>query len=191
MSTLTFSHAFKTSYLRSWSTTITSLSTPLLASVSGYALGGGCELAMLADILYTTSSTKFGQPEITLGVLPGAGGTQRLTRALGKAKAMDLILTGRMFTGAEAEKWGLASRVFETHEECLRETVEAAAKIAGFSRIAVMAAKECVAKSEEVGLREGVEFERRVFHGMFGTRDQKVGMKAFLEKDRKPKWENE
>lgn len=146
---------------------------------------------MLCDILYTTSSTKFGQPEITLGILPGAGGTQRLTRALGKAKAMDLILTGRMFSGAEAERWGLASRVFETHEECLEATVSAASKIASFSRIAVQAAKECVGKAEEVGLSEGVEFERRVFHGMFGTKDQKVGMRAFLEKDRNPKWEHE
>jgi len=146
---------------------------------------------MLCDILYTTRATKFGQPEITLGVLPGAGGTQRLTRALGKAKAMDLILTGRMFSGEEAERWGLASRVFETHDECLGATVEAAGRIAGFSRIAVMAAKECVGKSEEVGLRDGVEFERRVFHAMFGTRDQKIGMKAFLEKDKNPKWEHE
>lgn len=124
-------------------------------------------------------------------MLPGAGGTQRLTRALGKAKAMDLILTGRMFTGEEAEKWGLAARVFESHDECLEATVATAEKIAGFSRLAVMAAKECVGKSEEVGLREGVEFERRVFHAMFGSRDQKVGMGAFLEKNKNPKWENE
>jgi enoyl-CoA hydratase len=191
MATLSFATAFKNSYLASWSTTTTSLRTPLIAAVSGYCLGGGCELAMMTDILYCTSSAKFGQPEITLGVLPGAGGTQRLTRAIGKAKAMELILTGRMFSGTEAESWGLAARTFGSSDECVSAAVETAAKIASFSRVAVQAAKESVNKSYEVGLREGVEYERKLFHGMFGTKDQKIGMNAFVKKDKNPKWEHE
>ena len=191
MAPLTFSTAFKSSYLSAWSSTTTTLRTPLLAAVSGYALGGGCELAMMADILYCTRTSTFGQPEITLGILPGAGGTQRLTRAVGKARAMDLILTGRTWTGEEAERWGLAARVFESAQECVEGAVSTGERIAGLSRVAVQAAKEAVNKSQETGLREGVEYERRLFHGMFGTRDQKIGMKAFMEKDKKPKWENE
>lgn len=190
MAPLTFSQAYTTDFILSWSTTITSLRKPLLAAVNGYALGGGCELAMLADILYCSTAAKFGQPEITLGIIPGAGGSQRLTRAIGKSRAMDLILTGRLFSGDEAGQWGLAARVFPTAEECVDGAVATAHKIAGFSRVAVKAGKEVVNKAEELGLREGVDFERRVFHGLFGSRDQKVGMEAFAKKDKNPKWEN-
>lgn len=188
---MTFSTALKTNFIASWSSTIITLKTPLIAAVSGYALGGGCELSMMADILYCTSNAKFGQPEITLGTMPGAGGTQRLTRAIGKAKAMELILTGKMWSGEEAEKWGLAARTYATSEECLNAAIETGAKIASFSRVAVQTAKEGVQKSQELSLKEGVEFERRLFHAMFGTKDQKIGMKAFVEKDKNPKWEHE
>lgn len=191
MSTLTFSTAYKTDFIALWSSTVPNLRKPLLAAVNGYALGGGCELAMMADIIYCSSTAKFGQPEITLGIIPGAGGSQRLTRAVGKSRAMEIILTGKTFSGKEAGEWGLAARVFEEAGECVEGALGTAEKIAGWSRVAVKAAKEVVNKSQELGLRDGVEFERRVFHGLFGTRDQKVGMKAFAEKVRKPEWTNE
>lgn len=190
MQPLSFGDAYGADFILSWSAATTTLRKPLLAAVNGYALGGGCELAMMADIIYTSRGAKFGQPEITLGTVPGAGGSQRLTRAIGKAKAMDVILTNRMISGTEAEAWGLAARCFETADECVEGAIAAAEKIAGFSRVAVKAAKEVVNKSQETGLREGVEFERRVFHGLFGSRDQKIGMQAFVDKDKKPKWEN-
>lgn len=130
---------------------------------------------MMADILYCSVSANFGQPEITLGTIPGAGGSQRLTRAIGKSKAMDMILTGKMIDGRKAEQWGLAAQCFETAEECVEGALATAAKIASFSRIATKAAKEVVNKSQDLSLREGVDYERRLFHGLFGSQDQKIG----------------
>lgn len=148
---------------------------PVISAVNGYALGGGCELAMMADILYCSKSAAFGQPEIKLGTIPGAGGSQRLTKAIGKARAMELILTGDNFSGVQAGEWGLAAKVFETPAECLDGAIRAAEKIASYSRVAVKAGKEVVNKSQDLGIREGVEFERRVFHSLFGSKDQKIG----------------
>ncbi|MGA0533219.1 enoyl-CoA hydratase [Hansschlegelia sp. KR7-227] len=161
---------------------------PRIAAVSGYALGGGCELAMMCDLIIASESATFGQPEITLGIIPGFGGTQRLTRAVGKAKAMDLILTGRMMDAAEAERSGLVARIVP-FERLLDEALEAAAKIASFPRVAVLAAKEAVDVAAELGLSEGVRFERRAFQSTFATEDQKEGMAAFVEK-RKPSFRN-
>ena len=144
---------------------------------------------MMADVLYCSKGANFGQPEIKLGIIPGAGGSQRLTKAIGKARAMELILTGKNFSGQDAYDWGLAARVFETAEQCLEGALDTAATIAGYSRIAVKAAKEVVNKSQDLGIREGVEYERRVFHSLFGSEDQKIGMKAFAEK-KKAEWTN-
>jgi enoyl-CoA hydratase len=157
---------------------------PILAAVSGYALGGGCELAMLCDFIIASETAKFGQPEINLGVMPGIGGTQRLTRLVGKSKAMDMILTGRMMDAAEAERAGLASRVVP-HDTLLDEVRKIAAKIASQSPLAVMANKEMVNAALETTLTQGVQFERRLFHSLFAFDDQKEGMAAFVEK-RKP-----
>lgn len=157
---------------------------PVIAAVAGYALGGGCELAMMCDFIIAADNAKFGQPEITLGVLPGMGGTQRLTRAIGKAKAMDLCLTGRMMDAAEAERSGLVARVVP-EAELLDTAMAAAEKIAGFSLPAVMMTKETIGRAFESTLAEGLRFERRVFHSLFATEDQKEGMAAFAEK-RKP-----
>ncbi|WP_223425209.1 enoyl-CoA hydratase [Tateyamaria pelophila] len=154
---------------------------PVIAAVSGYALGGGCELAMMCDFIIASESAKFGQPEINLGVMAGIGGTQRLTRAVGKAKAMDMNLTGRFMDAKEAEAAGLVSRVVPT-KKLMEEAMGAAEKIAEKSMISVMAVKEAVNRSFEVPLREGLLFERRVFHSLFATEDQKEGMAAFLEK---------
>src|SRR3989440_10702414 len=189
MAPLTFADAYTNNFIASWSHLAT-LRTPILAAVSGYALGGGCELAMMCDILYTTNSSTFGQPEIKLGTIPGAGGSQRLTRAIGKSRAMELILTGKNFSGKEAYEWGLAARSFDSYEQCLEEAQKTGETIAGYSRIATKAAKEVVNKSQEIGLRDGVEYERRVFHSLFGSKDQKIGMSAFAEK-KKPEWSNE
>ena len=187
MAPLTFSDAYTSNFIASWSH-LTTLRTPIIAAVSGYALGGGCELAMMCDIIYCTASATFGQPEIKLGTIPGAGGSQRLTRAVGKSRAMDLILTGRNFSGKEAGEWGLAARVVEgANEEVLDAALDTAAKIAALSRVAVVAAKEVVNKSQELGVGEGVEYERRIFHSLFGSQDQKIGMKAFAEK-KKAEW---
>jgi len=161
---------------------------PLIAAVAGFALGGGCELAMICDIIIAAETAKFGQPEITIGIMPGAGGTQRLTRAVGKAKAMDLILTGRMMDAAEAERSGLVSRVVPD-DRLLAEALEMAERIASFSRPIVLMAKESVSRAFETGLTEGVRFERRLFQAMFATEDQKEGMSAFIEK-RKPGFRN-
>jgi enoyl-CoA hydratase len=157
---------------------------PVIAAVSGYALGGGCELAMMCDIVIAARGAKFGQPEINLGTFPGAGGTQRLPRAVGKAKAMDLILTARMMDADEAERAGLVSRVVPD-DRLLEEALAVAAKIASFSTPAVMMAKEAVNRAYETTLAEGVRFERRLFHASFALADQKEGMAAFIEK-RKP-----
>ncbi len=154
---------------------------PLIAAVSGYALGGGCELALLCDFIYAADSARFGLPEITLGVLPGIGGTQRLTRALGKSKAMEMCLTGRLMDAAEAERAGLVARVLP-QAELLETTLEVARGIAAKSLPAAMMIKECVNRVFETNLAEGVRFERRVFHAVFATADQKEGMRAFVEK---------
>jgi enoyl-CoA hydratase len=154
---------------------------PVIAAVAGYALGGGCELAMMCDFIIAADNAKFGQPEITLGVMPGMGGSQRLTRFVGKSKAMDMCLTGRMMDAAEAERSGLVSRVVPIGE-LLEEALKAAAKIAEFSLPAVMMAKEAVNRSYETTLAEGLRFERRLFHSMFALEDQKEGMAAFIEK---------
>src|SRR5690242_6355226 len=161
---------------------------PIVAAVAGFALGGGCELAMQCDVIIAADNAKFGQPEIKLGVIPGIGGTQRLTRAVGKAKAMDLILTGRMMDAAEAERAGLVARVVPV-ANLMEEACEAAEAIAGMSMPSVMMAKECVNRAFETGLTEGIRFERRLFHSLFSTEDQKEGMAAFVEK-RAPDFKN-
>ncbi|MFN4159295.1 MAG: enoyl-CoA hydratase [Gemmobacter sp.] len=154
---------------------------PMIAAVSGYALGGGCELAMLCDFIIASDTAKFGQPEINLGVVAGMGGTQRLTRFVGKAKSMDMHLTGRNMDAAEAERCGLVSRVVPV-KSLLEEAMKAAQKIAEKSALTVMAVKEAVNRAQETSLREGLLFERRLFHALFATEDQKEGMAAFLEK---------
>jgi enoyl-CoA hydratase len=162
------------------------LKKPLIAAVSGYALGGGCELAMLCDIIIASETAQFGQPEIKIGVIPGAGGTQRLTRAIGKSRAMEYILTGRFFSAQQAYEWGLVSRVVPV-ELYLEEAIKLAAEIASMPPIAVQLAKQAILKSYELSLEEGLHFERRNFYLLFATEDQKEGMKAFMEK-RSPQW---
>ncbi|CAZ80111.1 unnamed protein product [Tuber melanosporum] len=189
MQNLTFSEAYSKDFIRLWSD-VTQISKPVIAAVNGHALGGGCELAMMADIIYCGPTATFGQPEITLGVIPGAGGSQRLVRAIGKARAMELILTGKTFSAEEAERWGLVARVFETPEKCVEGALETAETIAGYGALAVKAAKEVVNQSFEVGLSEGVKYERRVFHALFSTKDQKTGMTAFVNRT-KPEWAGE
>ena len=162
--------------------------TPMIAAVSGYALGGGCEIAMMCDMIFAAETAMFGQPEIKLGVIPGWGGTQRLTRAVGKAKAMDMVLTGRMMDVEEAERAGLVSRIFKA-DELLEETMKAAQKIASYSTPSVLLGKEAVNRAFESSLAEGVNFERRVFYSLFATQDQKEGMEAFAAK-RKAEFKN-
>ena len=165
---------------RNWET-IRSIRKPVIAAVSGFALGGGCELAMMCDFIIAADNAKFGQPEIKIGVIPGAGGTQRLPRAVGKSKAMDMALTGRMMDATEAERAGLVSRVMP-YDKLADEALGAALVIADFSQLAVMAAKESVNRAFESGLSDGVMFERRLFHALFATNDQKEGMDAFVNK---------
>jgi len=172
---------------RNWER-LRSIRKPVIAAVAGYALGGGCELAMMCDILIAADTAKFGQPEIKLGIIPGAGGTQRLPRAVGKAKAMDLVLTGRMMDAAEAERAGLVSRVVPA-DKLIDEALAAAERIAEFSLPSVMMAKEAINRAYESPLAEGMLFERRLFHALFATEDQKEGMAAFVEK-RKPKFKH-
>ena len=160
---------------------VTRCRKPIIAAVAGYALGGGCELAMMCDFILAADNAKFGQPEIKLGVIPGAGGTQRLTRFVGKSKAMEMVLTGRMMDAEEAERSGLVSRIVPV-DDLVDEAVKTARKIAELSLPSVMVAKECVNRSYESNLSEGVLFERRVFHSLFATEDQKEGMAAFAEK---------
>jgi enoyl-CoA hydratase len=167
---------------------ITTCRKPIVAAVAGYALGGGCEVAMMCDFILAADTAKFGQPEITIGTIPGAGGTQRLTRFVGKSKAMEMCLTGRMMDAAEAERAGLVSRIVPA-AELVDEAIKVAAKIAGLSRPIVMMAKESVNRAYETTLSEGIRFERRVFHATFATEDQKEGMAAFAEK-RPPQWKN-
>lgn len=171
---------FHEDYFAGWEA-FTSIRTPKIAAVSGYALGGGCELAMMCDIIYASTTAKFGQPEIKLGVIPGIGGTQRLTKMVGKTKAMDLILTGRLMDAEEAERSGLVSRVIPSNK-LIEESLQAAELIASYSKTTVMIAKEAVDRATELSLREGVLYERRVFHALFATEHQKEGMQAFVEK---------
>ena len=187
MSSLSFVEAYKTDFITSWEQ-VSRFRKPIVAAVAGYALGGGCELAMMCDFILAAENAKFGQPEITLGVMPGAGGTQRLTRFVGKSKAMEMCLTGRMMDAAEAERSGLVSRVVPL-DELLEEAMRVAEKIADFSLPISMMTKESVNRAYETTLAEGVRFERRVFHSMFATDDQTEGMNAFVEK-RAPQFKN-
>ncbi|MDZ7824648.1 MAG: enoyl-CoA hydratase [Ahrensia sp.] len=161
---------------------------PLIAAVNGYALGGGCELAMICDFMIAGKSAKFGQPEITLGIIPGIGGSQRMARSIGKAKTMDMILTGRLMDAVEAERCGLVSRIVDDHD-VVETAISAAQKIADFSRASVMMAKEAVNRAFETTLSEGLRFEKRMFQSLFSTEDQKEGMNAFIEK-RSPSFKN-
>jgi enoyl-CoA hydratase len=184
MASFGYMDAYKGDYItRNWETLL-QVRKPVIAAVAGFALGGGCELAMSCDFIIAAESARFGQPEIKLAILPGAGGTQRLPRAVGKSKAMDMILTARMMDAAEAERAGLVSRVVPA-ERLLDETLAAAETINAMSGPSVMMAKECVNRAFESGLADGVTFERRVFHSLFATEDQKEGMDAFVNK-RKP-----
>ena len=181
MATYTFADVYRDDYItRDWET-IRSVRKPVIAAVSGFALGGGCELAMMCDFIIAADNAKFGQPEIKLGIIPGAGGTQRLPRAIGKAKAMDLALTGRMMDVNEAEKAGLVSRIVPL-DKLMEEALGAALMICDYSQMATMAAKESVNRAFESGLADGVMFERRLFHALFATADQKEGMDAFVNK---------
>ena len=183
MSDKSYMDMFMANRQSAWET-FAAIRTPMIAAVSGFALGGGCEMAMMCDMIFAAQNAKFGQPEIKLGVIPGWGGSQRLTKAVGKAKAMDLILTGRMMDAQEAERSGLVARIVPT-EDLMKVTLEAAATIAGYSLPSTMIAKEAINRAFETTLSEGVRFERRVFYSLFATEDQKEGMAAFSEK-RKP-----
>ena len=176
----TFPDTYLEDFITSWDR-VASRRKPIIAAVAGFALGGGCELAMMCDIIIAADTAKFGQPEIKLGVMPGSGGTQRLARAVGKAKAMDLVLTGRIMDAAEAERCGLVSRVVPA-AELMTEAMKTAETIANLSLPIVMMAKESVNRASETTLAEGIRFERRVFHAMFATKDQKEGMAAFVAK---------
>jgi enoyl-CoA hydratase len=187
MQSRSYVDAYLGDFLTSWDR-LAACRKPVIAAVSGYALGGGCELAMMCDFIIAADTAKFGQPEIQLGVMPGAGGTQRLTRAVGKSKAMDMILTGRMMDAEEAERAGLVSRIVPA-ADLLAEAVKVAGKIAGMSRPSALMAKESVNRAYETTLAEGVRFERRLFQSMFATEDQKEGMTAFVEK-RQPAFRN-
>src|ERR1700678_3782883 len=187
MAEKTFADAFLGDFAASWDRAATARK-PIIAAVAGFALGGGCELAMQCDLIIAADNAKFGQPEIKLGIIPGIGGTQRLTHAIGKAKAMDLILTGRMMDAAEAERAGLVARIVPL-TSLVDEALKVAETIASMSLPSVLAAKEAVNRAFETSLAEGVNFERRIFHSLFATADQKEGMAAFVEK-RPAKFEN-
>ncbi len=181
MANYEFMDVFKRNFItRNWET-ITRVRKPVIAAVAGFALGGGCELAMMCDFIIAADNARFGQPEIKIGIIPGAGGTQRLPRAVGKSKAMDLVLTGRFMDAAEAERAGLVSRVVPA-DKLIDEALAAAATICGLGMPAVMMVKECVQRAFETPLTEGLLYERRMFHALFGTQDQKEGMDAFLAK---------
>jgi enoyl-CoA hydratase len=187
MQALTYPDVYRMDFITSWER-LSRCRKPVIAAVAGFALGGGCELAMMCDFILAADTAKFGQPEITLGIIPGAGGTQRLTRLVGKSKAMEMCLTGRMMDAAEAERSGLVSRVVPA-ADLLTEAFKAADKIASMSAPSVLAAKECVNRALETTLAEGVRFERRLFQALFATEDQKEGMAAFAGK-RKPEFKN-
>ena len=186
----TFSQTYMNAFISGSWERVASCKKPVIAAVAGYALGGGCELAMMCDIMICARNAKFGQPEITLGILPGIGGTQRLARAVGKAKAMDMILTGRLMNAEEAERAGLVSRIVEADDLLIDEALEMARALATLSRPSVLMAKEAVNQAFELPLSEGLRFERRLFQAVFATADQKEGMAAFIEK-RKPVFKNE
>lgn len=188
MAGYTFMDVYKGDYItRNWEQ-IRRIRKPVIAAVAGYALGGGCELAMMCDFIIAADTAKFGQPEIKLGTMPGAGGTQRLPRAVSKSKAMDMCLTSRMMDAAEAERAGLVSRIVPA-EKLMEEVFAAAATIAGMSLPVVLMVKESINRAYETTLAEGVQYERRLFHSTFATEDQKEGMKAFIEK-RLPSFRN-
>jgi len=180
MKDLTFSQNYRDNFLENWSG-VAHCKKPVIAAVSGYALGGGCELAMMCDIIIAAENARFGQPEITIGTIPGAGGTQRLIRSIGKSKAMEMCLTGGQITAQEAEKHGLVSRVVPV-KELIPETMKTAEKIASHSKLVVAMCKESVNMAYEMTLQEGLHFERRIFHATFATADRKEGMTAFTEK---------
>ncbi|MEM7127065.1 MAG: enoyl-CoA hydratase-related protein [Chloroflexota bacterium] len=175
-----YGEMFHEDFLAGWEP-FAKLRTPKIAAVNGYALGGGCELAMMCDMIFAADTAKFGQPEIKLGLIPGMGGSQRLTKLVGKAKAMDMILTGRMMDAEEAERAGLVARVIPA-DQLLAETMETAQTIAGYGKTALMVARDAVNQAEEMGLSEGVLFERRTYHALWATEDAQEGMAAFLEK---------
>ena len=181
MAQKTYMQAYAEDFITSGWERVAQCRKPILAAVAGYALGGGCEMAMMCDFILAADTAKFGQPEITLGAMPGAGGTQRLTRLVGKAKAMEMCLTGRMMDAEEAERAGLVSRLVPV-ADLIDEAVKVADRIAGMSRPVTMMVKESVNRAYETTLAEGVRFERRLFHSIFATEDQKEGMAAFLEK---------
>ncbi|HEY9460761.1 MAG TPA: enoyl-CoA hydratase [Paralcaligenes sp.] len=187
MKNWSYMDVYRGDYLATWDS-LKNIRKPIIAAVAGYALGGGCELAMLCDFIIAAENARFGQPEIKLGVIPGAGGTQRLPRAISKAKAMDLVLTARLMDATEAERAGLVSRVVPL-ERLLDEALDAATTIASMSLPSVLMAKECVNRAYESPLNESLMFERRNFHALFATEDQKEGMHAFAEK-RKPAFKN-
>ena len=180
MKDLAFPSTYLDDFITAWDK-VSQRRKPIIAAVSGFALGGGCELAMMCDFILASETAKFGQPEIRLGIMPGAGGTQRLTRAVGKAKAMELCLTGRMMDAQEAERAGLVSRIVPV-ADLVEEAVKTASTIAGFSRQSVLMTKEAVNRAFESSLAEGIRFERRQFQSLFATEDQKEGMSAFIEK---------
>ena len=185
MQTQGFADMYGNNFFAGWER-VTATRKPWIAAVAGFALGGGCEVAMMADFIIAADSAKFGQPEIKLGVTPGMGGSQRLTAAVGKAKAMDMCLTGRMMGAEEAERSGLVAKVVPA-ADLLDEALKTAATIAGMAPLAAIATKEMVNAASELPLAQGINFERRLFHGLFGTEDQKEGMAAFVEK-RPGKW---
>ncbi|MBK5206843.1 MAG: enoyl-CoA hydratase [Polaromonas sp.] len=188
MANYSFADVYSNDFItRNWEQ-IRGIRKPVIAAVSGFALGGGCELAMMCDFIIAADNARFGQPEIKLGIIPGAGGTQRLPRAVGKAKAMDMALTGRMMDAAEAERVGLVSRVVPL-DKLMDEALGAALMICSYSQPSLMAAKEAVNRAFESGLSDGVMFERRLFHALFATQDQKEGMDAFINK-RQPAFKN-
>ena len=184
-----FVEAYREDFITADWETVTRIRKPVIAAVAGYALGGGCELAMMCDFILAADTAKFGQPEINLGIMPGIGGSQRLTRFVGKSKSMEMALTGRFMDAEEAERAGLVSRIVAA-DELIDEAVRTAAKIADKAPIAVMATKEAVNRAYETTLAEGVRFERRIFHALFSTEDQREGMDAFVEK-REPKFRGE
>jgi enoyl-CoA hydratase len=188
MASMTFAQTYLGNFITKGWEAVSQARKPIIAAVAGYCLGAGCEVAMMCDIILAADTAKFGQPDITIGVIPGAGGTQRLPRAVGKAKAMEMVLTGRMMDAEEAERSGLISRVIPA-ADLLAEAIKVAGRIAGMGRAAVYAAKESVNTAFESSLAEGIHFERRLFHAMFATEDQKEGMAAFAEK-RQPTFKN-
>ena len=183
-----FAQMYSSNFFAGWEQ-VTATRKPWIAAVAGFALGGGCEVAMMADYIIAADSAKFGQPEITLGVAPGMGGSQRLTRAIGKAKAMEMCLTGRMMDAAEAERSGLVARIVAA-DRLIDEAIQTAEKIASMAPLAAIANKEMINAAFETGLAQGILFERRLFHGLFGSADQSEGMAAFVEK-RKPEWKGQ